>query len=120
LARGSSPDKPLPAALSEMIMDAHELLRAFEDAHLGKDAPRPDGGIERGYGSRFAKMEPAKKSEHAALERLVKAEQGMTEAKAAMAKAHLEHAAASAHVAHFNPELAAAESEDVADAVGDE
>lgn len=96
-------------------MDAHEMLRAFEDAHLGKDAPRPDGKIERGYGSQFARMDASKKSEHAALERLVKAEQGLTEAKAALTKAHAEHTAASGHVASFNPEMAAAEDHEDGD-----
>lgn len=73
-------------------------LRAFEDKHLGKDASRIMGQIERGHGSPFQLMhrnKPELAKHHAALERLVKAEHALSEANAALSAARIEHEAAS-------------------------
>lgn len=102
------------------MADAKEMLREFEDANLGKDAPRVEGHIERGHGSRHASLDDSKKAEHAALERLVKAEDEVVAATAALAKAQAEHAQALAVVSPAAEPAATAEPEDHEDAVVDE
>ncbi len=57
--------------------DPQTRLRAFEDRVLGEDVVRIDGKVERGIGSKFSLMDDVKKAEHAALERLIEAEQKM-------------------------------------------
>jgi hypothetical protein len=69
-------------------------LRAFEDATFGLDASRINGEVERGIGSPFARMTHEQKAHHAALEHLVKAEQAMADASAALAAAQARHDAA--------------------------
>jgi len=69
-------------------------LRAFEDATFGKDAGRINGEVERGVGSPFARMTPEQKKQHAALERLVVAEQKLADASAELSKAEAAHEAA--------------------------
>jgi len=73
-------------------------LRAFEDEHLGKDAVRIKGEIERGHGSPFAAMKPELKRHYEALERVVAAEQKVDDAAAALAAAKVAHEAAMADV----------------------
>lgn len=62
-------------------------LRAFEDAHFGKDAVRIDGKIERGSGSPFAAMSDEDRARYEKLERLVAAEQAASDAHMAAAAA---------------------------------
>lgn len=76
---------------------AHERLRAFEDEHLGKDAPRINGHIERGHGSLFEReLSPNQKAHYAKLELLVHTEKRMADAAAALEKAKIENDAAAA------------------------
>lgn len=69
-------------------------LRAFEDKHLGKDATRINGEVERGVGSRFKAMTPEQHAEYAALEALVKAETDIADSSAKLDKAKQDHEAA--------------------------
>jgi hypothetical protein len=82
------------AAVIDAPVTAASKLRAFEDEHLGKDATRINGELERGVGSRWAGLGSHKKAHHAALEKLVKAEQGVADASAALDAAESGHAAA--------------------------
>jgi hypothetical protein len=80
---------------------AHQRLRAFEDRHLGEDAVRINGAIERGHGSLFAiKMTeaPELRRQHAAIERLIEAEKKLGEAEGTLSVAQSEHATAKAAV----------------------
>ena len=88
-----STPSPAPEPVSTVIPEpvAQEKLRAFEDEHIGKDAVRIRGNIERGYGSKFKDMPPEKHAEYAALERLVEAEQKVIEANAALSTAQVAH-----------------------------
>lgn len=81
----TDPPREVPAA---------ERVRAFEDEHLGKDAVRIGGRIERGSGSPFAAMSDEKKRQYAALEKLVAAEQKLADAHAALIQAEADHEAA--------------------------
>lgn len=69
-------------------MPAHERLRRFEDAVLGKNVPRVNGHIERGHGSGFANMQQEHRAHHDALVELVAAEKAHTDAGAAETAAH--------------------------------
>ncbi|MGY4614777.1 hypothetical protein ACVWZ4_000004 [Bradyrhizobium sp. USDA 4472] len=75
--------------------DAKARLRAFEDEKFGPDAVRFEGKVERGIGSKFQNMSDAEKAEHAALERLVAAEEELLRATNALAEAQKNHAQAS-------------------------
>lgn len=78
---------------------AHEQLRAFEDRHFGKDVPRYDGKVERGHGSRYQRLDASARAEHAALERLVEAEEYVQKATRELFVAQERHAAAKVSVA---------------------
>lgn len=77
---------------NEAVVDltAADRLRAFEDAHLGKDVQRLNGHIERGSGSRFSSLKARERAHHAALEALIKAEEKHSAATAAMGAADAE------------------------------
>ncbi len=83
----TSKAKPEPAP-------AVQRQRAFEDEHVGKDAVRINGKIERGSGSPFAALDAETKRQYAALERLVEAEQKLADAHAALIQADVDHEAA--------------------------
>lgn len=85
----TTPTDPSPTDLT-----AAQKLRAFEDEHLGKDAVRIDGDLERGAGSRFQAMTDDQRAQHKALENLVAAEKKMADAIAALATAQAAHDAA--------------------------
>lgn len=93
-ASAPAPKPAEPAADLIPQPTAAEQLRAFEDKVLGKDVPRINGAIERGIGSKFASMSPADKAAHAALERLVDADDRVTRAQAELDAAKLEQSAA--------------------------
>jgi hypothetical protein len=73
-------------------------LREFEDEHLGKEAVRLNGRVERGSGSPYQALSPEKKLQYVALERLVVAEEKLADARAVVAKAEAECAMAEQHV----------------------
>lgn len=80
-------DEPKPSA--------RQRLRAFEDEVLGEKAVRISGNVERGSGSHFqTKMTDEQRAHHAALERLLEAEQKLADASAVLAKAEADHHAA--------------------------
>jgi hypothetical protein len=88
------PDEDFPQPTSEH--SARDMLRAFEDEHL-PEATHIDGEIDKGIGSKHEVMRqkhPDLAAHHAALERLVQAEDEMTRATAALAAAEDKHAAA--------------------------
>lgn len=89
--------EPMPEPMPE-ISAAHR-LRAFEDEHLGEDTPRVEGRIERGHGSRLqTKLTAEGRAEHAALERLVHAEEELMKATAALGAAQAKHSEAATAV----------------------
>lgn len=104
VAKRREPD----AAPDENVADrlpARLRLRQFEDHHLGKDTPRIGGRIEKGHGSIFnrhrsvgGKLSDEGRAEHAALERLVEAEEELQKATAALAAAEARHAEAANQV----------------------
>lgn len=97
------PDKKIepeaPVAEPEPKTGA-ELLRAFEDAHMGEDVPRVDGKVERGHGSKFQQMKPHHRVRHAAIERLVQAEDDLVKATAELEKARVKRDEAVKAVEH--------------------
>lgn len=95
----SDPPREVPAA---------ERLRTFEDDHLGKEAVRINGCIERGYGSPFAALSPEKKRQYGALEKLVEAEQKLADAHTKLIQAEADHEAALA-AAEPKPDAVSAE-----------
>jgi hypothetical protein len=90
--------KPDPVVAAEAETSAAARLKAFEDEHLGVDAVRINGQIERGVGSQFAKMSDAERAQHAALENLVAAEAKLIDAHTALMKADADCEAAAAAV----------------------
>lgn len=88
-----APDNPAPEP-EQPETDAKARLRAFEDEHFGPDCVRIEGQVERGSGSPFSQMSDDDKATYAALERLVVAEQKVADARAALAVAEEEYAAA--------------------------
>lgn len=91
-------DKPAPAPESEPETSAAARLQAFEDEHLGVDAVRINGQIERGVGSAYAKMSDEERAQHVALENLVAAEAKLIDAHTALMKADADCEAAAAAV----------------------
>lgn len=94
------------SAVEEPIVEpapptATERLRAFEDAHFGKNAVRLHGRVERGFGSPFKAMLPEKHQHYAALEKLVVTEQALSDAHGALLAAENAHDAAGAEAAKF-------------------
>jgi hypothetical protein len=87
---------------AEQDLTAAGRLRAFEDQHLG-DAVRISGHIERGIGSQYSRLNPARHRHYEALEKAVASEQKLAAAHAALIVADADHEAVMA-------ELAAAES----------
>lgn len=96
-------DKPLAAEqkiadpepeVSDADLSAVDRLRRFEDEHIGHDAPRIGGQLERGVGSLFSRMPDEDRAHHARLEKLVAAEAKMVTAEAALNAAKAEHAEA--------------------------
>ena len=67
----------------EESITPRDRLRAFEDRLFGPDHLRPNGEIERGIGSLFARLDAAHKAHHAALEELIAAEAAHNQAAAA-------------------------------------
>ncbi len=74
--------------------DAATRLRAFEDKHLGADCVRIGDQVERGAGSPYSRLTPARHREYEALERLVASEKKLAEAHSALIAADAEHDAA--------------------------
>lgn len=88
-------------------MDPTEMLAAFEAEHLGEDAPRHGGKIEKGHGSFFQrKLTEPQKRHHAALERLVETAANLAHAHQNHEKAKHEHDAALGKVAEHEAEAA--------------
>lgn len=94
------PDKQIdppahePPAVEAEPTGAVERLRAFEDEHLGKDAVRLHGRVERGSGSRYQNpkvMTPELRRQHAALDHLVTSEQHLAEAHTKLLQAEADH-----------------------------
>lgn len=90
--------QPTPAPEPADDASAAARLQAFEDEHLGVDAVRINGQIERGVGSPFAKMSDAERAQHTALENLVAAEAKLADAHGALMKADADCEAAAAAV----------------------
>lgn len=76
---------------------AAQRLRAFEDEHLGPNAVRIGGHVEKGHGSAFKALSPAHHGHYAALEKLVDAETKLGAATSAQAQAQAAYDAARAH-----------------------
>jgi hypothetical protein len=53
---------------------AAQRLREFEDEHLGADAVRIRGQVERGHGSLFQRLSPEHQKAYAAIEKTAEAE----------------------------------------------
>src|SRR5581483_6312654 len=93
-------EKPAPQHnLPEKVQDlsAAQRLRAFEDEHFGKEAVRINGRIERGSGSPYqamAQKNPELHRQYQALDHLIVAEKKLEDARALLAQAESDHAAA--------------------------
>jgi hypothetical protein len=92
--RAIDPPKPADPTEASEPASAAQRLRAFEDEHLGEDAPRINGAVERGVGSPFAAMTPQRLVHHAAIEKMVEAEKAVITANAALSAAQAAHDAA--------------------------
>ena len=79
--------------------DAATRLRAFEDEHLGPDAVRIGGHVERGVGSPYSRLNPARHRHYEALEKAVASEQKLAAAHAALIQADADHEAVMAELA---------------------
>lgn len=102
------PTHPYPDDMPAETTSAADRLRAFEDEKIGPDVVRINGQIERGSGSPFQSLSDEDKATYAALERLIVAEQKLSDANAALAVAENEYAEAEAAVDAFdNPEAPA-------------
>jgi hypothetical protein len=89
------PADPIPDAPE--AIDAKTRLREFEDEAFADskiEVVRIGDRLERGNGSAFAALPDHVKAKHAALERLVDAEQKLADANAAVAVAQSEYDAA--------------------------
>lgn len=73
---------------------AAQRMRAFEDEHLGAEAPRIDGKIERGHGSLFSRLSPDQRARHAKIEHLAHAEDKVAQAAEKLSEAQVGHAQA--------------------------
>jgi hypothetical protein len=97
----AEPPAPHMDLLSEPAepVTARTRLRDFEDDHLGEDAVRISGQIEKGHGSHFqTRMTHEQRVQHTALEKLVEAEKRVADTSAALASAEADHEAAKKHV----------------------
>jgi hypothetical protein len=97
--------RPGDESFSATKLTAAEKLRAFEDEHIGEDAVRIGGDIERGVGSKYQGMTDDQRAHHTALENLVAAEKQLADATAALATAQ---ANADAAIARHDAVLAKA------------
>jgi hypothetical protein len=96
-APAAKPSDPPPSADPFEASEpgsAAQRLRDFEDEHLGEDAPRFGGKLEKGHGSLFQRMSPEQQKAHAAIEKSAETEQKVADARAALAVAESEHNAA--------------------------
>lgn len=76
-------------------------LRAFEDETCGVDAVRIHGHIERGSGSHYqTKLTHEQRMQHVALQKLIEAEQKVSETSVALATARVAHEDAKLVVEH--------------------
>lgn len=103
------PKPLLGKAHDEPDTDAAARLRAFEDQHI-PDAVRLDGKVERGVGSTYSRLHPARHAQYEALERLVASEQKLAATHAALIQADVEHDEAMAAVARAENDANAAPS----------
>lgn len=93
------PEEMLGAAHVDEPADAATRLRAFEDEHLGPDAVRISGHVERGVGSPYSRLNPARHRHYEALEKAVASEQKLAGAHAALIQADADHEAVMAELA---------------------
>lgn len=93
-AASEKPDGPVDQFAASEPASAAQRLREFEDEHLGPDAPRVDGKIERGHGSLFSRMTDAHKARHTKLEHLHQAEGDLAQAASKLSEAQAAHAQA--------------------------
>lgn len=91
---GAGKAPPAPVIDPPREVPAAARLRAFEDANMGPDAPRINGGVERGHGSLYSRLTDQQKAEHAGIEKLIGTEQKLAEAHAALIQAEADHEAA--------------------------
>lgn len=75
---------------------AEQRLRAFEDEHLGEDAPRHAGQVEKGHGSLFQRLSPEHRKAHGLIEKTAETEHKLNEARGKLAQAEADHAQACA------------------------
>jgi hypothetical protein len=103
--------EPEPEPEPEPENDVAARRRAFEDKHLGHDAVRINGQVERGVGSLYSRLSDARKREYDALERAAQTEARLAEAHTALVAADAEHEAAMAALdaAEAEPDAPAAE-----------
>jgi hypothetical protein len=100
--QGAPPSAPTPPPAAPLVttqaakapVTAADQLRAFEDDHFGKDAPRINGELERGVGSPYSRMTHYQKRHYESLEHLVKAEKKVADATAELETAKAKHVAA--------------------------
>jgi hypothetical protein len=85
---------PTPVPAVKAPVTAADKLRAFEDDHFGKDAPRINGELERGVGSPYSRMTLHQKRHYESLEHLVKAEKKVADASFELETAKAKHLAA--------------------------
>lgn len=78
----------------EPEMTAAQMLRSFEDEHLGKDVPRVEGKVEHGHGSKLRKLEAHLRAHHDLLVKFAQAEEEMSTTAAAHSQAMIKHAEA--------------------------
>lgn len=83
-----------PAADPSLPATAAERLRAFEDKHLGVEAVRIGGRVERGFGSPYKELDPELRRQHLALEHLIDTEANLAAAHTALLQAETDHEAA--------------------------
>jgi hypothetical protein len=94
LAAAEKRDRPDDIFAASEPASAAQRLRAFEDEHLGPDAVRINGHVERGSGSPFHALPPEKRAQYHAIEKTASTEQKLAEAREKLAIAESEHAAA--------------------------
>lgn len=77
-------------------------IRQFEDQHLGPDAVRINGEVERGSGSAFAQLSIAQRREYEALTALVPLEDRLSAARAELVAAEAAYDSAVAAIEKTN------------------
>jgi len=87
------------------MMTGREHLRELENATFGSRATRINGRIERGSGSAYSRLDGKTRAKFDAVDRLIKLDDDLAEARVVLTKAQSDHADLSTRHAAIRAEV---------------